>query len=723
MEVALKASIKKENLVFFIFYFVLIAVFLNRVIRGVDLTDESFYATLAYRLCKGNMLFRDMWEQCSTSALLPALILAFYIKVRGSAEGIVLLFRLAYFVCNLFLLFVSYSALKIYVEKKYAVLIASIFLFYAPFHFYTFSYNNQADFFLLLMCCLLLMAQHYRKNQFYVVAGVVCAYMVFCYPTLIFMAPIMCILLFIVKHRENKSWIFFTLGGLGCAVIILTTLVLLVGVDGIQTGISGILSDPAYGDISVWEKFVNTFNGLFMIMDPDGGPIIKIYILFLIYAAYLKKKHPAIKLICAVYPIIIFLEICPLSSLATCTTGTYAFYLSALAPFLWFFLEEKRKEYAKFLFYMWVPNLLSYTVIGTSSYGGALQAVQVFIMGGMVTAIGLLYLIQETLGQCQFVLKNLSIERQVHTLSFIVLALILVFEITSYYGVVYRDSDIPELTSRVAYGPYKGIYTTAEKKEYVENMTDIMQGLQDQDEKAMVLYHSNFAYLMLDSTPTTPTTWGIYPSISNESVFLKYFTESYDHIPDAIYIVDVPTEFNLDFQSREEYTFCDGLQTIMTECYEQTDIVDLSGGGVVEKYSLRSDKTSLINLVEQMSVTAIFDMGFYGWEENDEKIKFNWCQKEGTLNIENPTSENYDLVLKFTAVIPSGEKKKLSITIGDELYEYDVDTYGLEIELPMHIVPGNNLVTMSTDAEQFQGTDDPRELYFTIIDFRMIFNK
>ena len=46
-----------------------------RIVRGADMTDETFYATLAYRLAKGNHILADMWEQCSTAAVLPSILL------------------------------------------------------------------------------------------------------------------------------------------------------------------------------------------------------------------------------------------------------------------------------------------------------------------------------------------------------------------------------------------------------------------------------------------------------------------------------------------------------------------------------------------------------------------------------------------------------------------------------------------------------------------------
>ena len=76
-------KIDRKNLITVVVLTVLVICFINRLIRGVDTTDESFYSTLAYGLCNGRLLFADTWEQCTTSAVFPAALLNLYIRISG----------------------------------------------------------------------------------------------------------------------------------------------------------------------------------------------------------------------------------------------------------------------------------------------------------------------------------------------------------------------------------------------------------------------------------------------------------------------------------------------------------------------------------------------------------------------------------------------------------------------------------------------------------------
>ena len=48
--------------------------------------------------------------------------------------------------------------------------------------------------------------------------------------------------------------------------------------------------------------------------------------------------------------------------------------------------------------------------------------------------------------------------------------------------------------------PYENMASTA-----LEEMTDLMLTFQEKDKTVCILHHSNFAYLMLDMIPATPT--------------------------------------------------------------------------------------------------------------------------------------------------------------------------------------------------------------------------
>lgn len=382
-------------------YITLIVLFINRLIRGIDTTDESFYATIAYRICNGNLLFKDMWEQCSTSAVFPAFLLRIYFLFsNGSTERIILFFRLAYFICYLLILPIVTMALRIYVEKKEALLAASLLLFYAPFHLYCFSYNHQANLLFLVTVSLWLIAMKQNSLKMFCLSGITCACMAFVYPTMLFLCPLFVVWMFLLRGYVFSGWKYFIIGGLGCAAVILVTLIFAVGLTEIIEGIHGIMADPAYGNMGLHlgEKMKQAFNHLFVIFDENSSPVIKIFLLLLFFAAYFRNRFPKLKCIVAFYPLVIYWQMTPVTNYMTYATGTYVFFLSVLAPFLLFFINDNKERFLKLIYFMWLPSVLFYIVLSVSSYGGSGQAVQGLVAGAVVSLIGIVFILIENLG-------------------------------------------------------------------------------------------------------------------------------------------------------------------------------------------------------------------------------------------------------------------------------------------------------------------------------------
>ncbi len=696
-------------------YALLIILFLNRIIRGIDTTDESFYATMAYRICNGNLLFEDMWEQCSTSAVFPAFLLRIYLLCsKGNVEGIILFFRLAFFICNLLVLPIVYMALRVYVEKIGAFLAASLILLYAPFHLYCFSYNHQADLLFIVTVSIWLIASEKNIKLFFL-SGCVCACLAFVYPTMVFLCAIFVGWLYLLKKYVFNGWKYFMAGGLGCAAVILLILIFTVGITGILEGINGIMADPSYGATGLYisEKMKQTFNHLFAIFDVNTSPVIKIYILLLFFIGYYRKRFPKLKCVAALYPFIIYLQMTPAAQYMTYATGTYMFYLSVIAPFLLFFIDQNKDKFFKLICFMWLPSVMFYVVISISSYGGPGQAAQGLAGGAVVSMIGIVFILTENLagGGRENTRSGLA---PICISVFFMLSLI--FEVRIFYSVVYREANVSDLTYRIEEGPYKGIYTTEDRKKYIEKMSVAMNRIQDKDESALVLYHSNFAYLMMESMPATPTTWGVYPHIDNQDVFFQYFSKQEDHIPDVIYIVDVPDDYNFDSQSEDSFQYCNSIRQYINDNYNLIEDIAIHQTGRIKKYQLMETKTEILNKLSKYKVGVSYGDGAYGLEK-DENTTWSWFEKTGKLILTNITDKDLDIILRFTAYIPCVDKKSLFIesTESGELI-YKVNREGMHIELNETLKPGDHVYEISTDADQFLVEMDKRDLFFALQD-------
>ena len=704
-----KICLEKIYIVFFVS--AIIFFFLYRLTHGADLTDESFYCTLAYRLAKGNHLFTDMWEQCSTAAVLPAFLLKLFMLISGGTDGLILFFRVMFFICNLGATVILFQAQRKYIDVKYVILIALFYLIYAPFHFYIFSYNNLSDMLFMLVVNTILLALEKTNLRIFFLSGCLCSFMAFTYPPMIALCPIMAILLFAQNKKYKNGWLLFTLGGMFLASLILAILCVTVGFNGIIVGIKGILSDPAYSieTIPLRTKVINAFEYLFTPLSNDGI-YIKLYFIGLFIVAFFKNRFPFLKISLTLLPIIIYLELMPIQQLVAYGTGSYIFYIAFLCPFLIFFTENK-KLFISFLYFEWLPAMCFYAVLAIFSYGGGAQARQGLIVASLVTLKEITLIILETFQEYE--LLSVRYKRVKYWLIILFLSFSILCELKVHYTTVYRDGTIADLASKVEKGPYKGIYTTKERKNYLEEMTDLMLAFQEKDKTVCILHHSNFAYLMLDMIPATPTTWGLYPHIDNQNVFFKYFSLSETHIPDIIFVVNVPEEFNFDAQNEEYYLSRTRIELFLNDNYALQNEKILNETGSVKKYTLTSDKDTFLQSINKISVYTEFADNFYGIE-TDGINSWSWCSESGTIVFHNDTFNPQSVHISMNAYTDSPDISNLMIKYNDSCLTYEVNNKSSLIELNTELSPGNNTFSFFSDAPKAHIEGDSRDLRFLI---------
>lgn len=709
-----EASIREnyfEKIYIAFFILAVFFLFLYRIIHGADLTDESFYCTLAYRLVKGNHLFVDMWEQCSTAAVLPAFLLKIYMVISGGTDGLILFFRVMFFVFNLGAAIILFHAPKKYLDFNYVILIALFYLIYAPFHFYIFSYNNLSDMLFMLVVNIILIALDKINLKILFLSGCLCSFMAFTYPPMIFLCPIMVILL-LLRHKKYKyGWLYFALGGILFAAMIFMVLCISIGLNGIIIGIKGILSDPAYSieAIPLKVKLQKAFEYLFTPISNDGI-CIKIYFISLFIVAFFKNRFPILKLSLVLLPIIIYIDLMPIKQLVTYGTGSYIFYIAFLCPFLIFFTENK-KLFLNFLYFEWIPAMFFYAVLAVFSYGGGAQARQGLIVASLVTLKEITLIIGETFQECE--LYSIKYKKIEYWIIICFLSLSILSELKVHYATVYRDENIASLSAKVEKGPYKGIYTTEERKIYLEEMTDLMLNFQEKEKTVCILHHSNFAYLMLDMKPTTPTTWGLYPHIDNQNVFFQYFSLSDTHIPDIIFIVNVPEEYNFDAQSEEYYLSRTRIELLLNDNYALVDEKKLNETGSVKKYELVSDKDTFLQSIDRISIYTEYADNFYGIE-TDGVNSWSWCSESGTIIFHNDTFKTQSVHISMQAYANSSDFSNLTVNHDDSVSIYEINNQSSLIELDTKLKPGNNTFSFYSNAPRANIEGDSRDLRFLI---------
>lgn len=110
--------------------------------------------------------------------------------------------------------------------------------------------------------------------------------------------------------------------------------------------------------------------------------------------------------------------------------------------------------------------------------------------------------------------------------------------------------------------------------------------------------------------------------------------------------------------------------------------------------------------------------GFYTQEENLKEGKWRWSNKQSTLIINNPTSQNRNITISMSLATVWQEKSNLKID-GDLISEtLKINNKPLVFEKAIVVQPGKHLLKFSSDAKQLNTRIDPRQLFFKIYNYK-----
>ena len=135
----------------------------------------------------------------------------------------------------------------------------------------------------------------------------------------------------------------------------------------------------------------------------------------------------------------------------------------------------------------------------------------------------------------------------------IIVAILLSFSgLIHSYTYVYRDEPVTQLTERVEYGIYKGLYTTPERKRFVEEMENVLTDYIMPSEKICAVTRVPMVYLMSKAKTCVPQTWDaqfLARGYTSSSPLLEYF-QAMGEIPDILIATDMDVP---DFYNNSKY--------------------------------------------------------------------------------------------------------------------------------------------------------------------------
>jgi hypothetical protein len=212
----------------------------KRIFVGLDV-DEEYAVTLAYRIAKGDILMKEMWEPHMLSGLLLAIPTWLFMTIRKDTEFLIVALRIFGVLLQAFVCFVWYRVWRKRTNPFTALFSAGLIFMVLPKFIQTPEFANVQIWFLLLTGLFIMAADDGRRKVFYVLAGISYVFVLLTYPTCIILLPLYLILL-----AKKKGIIPFLAPILVFGVGFFIYVLKVVGMDTALSSVGYILADDSH---------------------------------------------------------------------------------------------------------------------------------------------------------------------------------------------------------------------------------------------------------------------------------------------------------------------------------------------------------------------------------------------------------------------------------------------------------------------------------------------
>lgn len=524
---------------------------------GFGGSDEAFYLTVPHRLSLGDALFSDEWHVSQLSGFLLIPFVSLFRMITGSTDGIMIAARVLYLVLH------TGAAVLIYTRlRKYGIISVFgcvLYFIYTPYNIMALSYNTMGIE-LLLVAGVLLATADYSKKLLPILSGLAFAGAVLCNPYLIVCYLIYGICVgvhYAIRNKEMRfvlksemfslrTFLFFTAGAAGLAIIFLIFTLTRTGVGDIFANIPEMLKDPEHPPISFGQKVETYFRSIFE-MTPHFKYVLYGYFAMMAVMIFDRKRrlHRAVYLClsCAATGISLIMLLPGISS----TT-----YNHIMLPMLflgitsYILLEKKPRELFTAVF---VTGLIYSFCIHYGSNQMIYCIASVMVVANVASFIFLGQLLKEM----RETPDNLTYTTAARVLSYILVGIIIAFQggaqITAKTCHVFWDSAPDALTAEIKQGPASGIVTTDANVANYNNMyTDLVPLQMKEPGNVLFMSFETWPYLAMNDFPYgTFSAWtGNEQGENTLSRMRTYYEMNPDKTPKYIYI---PKSAKWDFNT------------------------------------------------------------------------------------------------------------------------------------------------------------------------------
>lgn len=506
-------------------YSVSFVLFVLRSFYSVELTDEIHGIASIYNIYQGKVPFMTSWDYHTGWCLLTPLFWI-YQKIVPDLEGIVLYFRLLYIVFVIvYMVMINLLLKKKWKDQRVWYVTLPAF-FYVSASMFTINYNSFVVYNFILAAVLLYTSVPDKKEHFrYLMLGIILGACCITYPTAAFFAVFLAGEV-IAANRKGvwKSKVcWYILGGLVTAAAFLVWIFSKGSAALFLEAVRGMLASPH-------EQSKGTVDLIFL------------HDVFYIPVKYYFRRMFSFVILGYGTLLFAFWGLCDKGIIRRefferMAFGTFILFLCgnaylhrtsyndmvtgmAIGGFL-FVLFMRPELFKKYLIFELFFLAYTITYAFTSDNRNILTAVS--FAGPILYFVLSIYV-------------GFGMEDKKRTAGIVLSVLLTLSSLINMYCCIYRDRPVRELTARVEYGIYHGLYTTPERKRLVEELERELEENICQDETICAVTRAPSVYMMSKAKICAPQTWDaqfLARGYTSAEPLLSYF-RAIGEIPDVL---------------------------------------------------------------------------------------------------------------------------------------------------------------------------------------------
>jgi hypothetical protein len=505
----------------------------HRIYFGVGLADESFYLSMPYSFVLGNRPFWDEINFTQNAAILMQPMVKTFLSVTGSPDGIVLYARHLFLLC----LFATGTSTVLYLKKTMGVWKAIL----AGGMTYSFiftslpglSYNTIASFAFVSGSFLMAMGSMADRSTTYFFLGtLLLAAATFSYPPLLLASSLSMMgglwLASPKNHRpqvtegESRGQTFPKRSAARNAVFLAALIsIAFVGWIIANAGIENLRRVMIYvSALGVQGGGGNKLHWIATELVPVSWSVL-LFDLLIVAIAFLSRNRWT-GLVALILILVFVLHQLRFNPALLSQTSLFIVVMSI--PILYAFRKDSKETFSRSDWYLYAVSLVAGATFAWASSNGLLNAALGLLGAGPVSLALLLKGGDE----------GKPLRKQLH----LVLVICLLIVQATYSGRQGSyDAPLDRLTVQMSSGPFAGIYTTPDKKAFLEELrADILEVSQ---RHSSVLFFDDFpsGYLFSGLIPRTPTVWFL-PSCTwlnyDRSILSSYYAGG-RALPDVVF--------------------------------------------------------------------------------------------------------------------------------------------------------------------------------------------